>query len=173
MSPLSRLTRDLTGIYLPVFYVMCGLAFLVVSVCGNAFVGVTYLISLHLVLWVPVGLVLVALQWFRSGRLAETVRKVPYLVTSPDRFRHVVGAVLGGFLVFVGLLVSWERGGHVGMLLATSISNIIPMAAAYMLGSVAAMLRIRLSKPALNFPAGVSGGARMPWISDGGNSDRG
>jgi hypothetical protein len=133
------LRRDILGIYLPAAYLMLGLSNLIVCKCasepippdvtgpsGSSMICFFYYLF-HLLLWVPVGIVLVVMQWFRYRTSSIDPAKVYYQTSSGDNVRHVVGALIGGFLVLASAIILRDPAASLSIFAASLIMSMTPM----------------------------------------------
>lgn len=154
------LRRDIKGIYLPAAYVMLGLSNLIVCDCsarpnstdvtgpsGSSMICVFYYIF-HLILWIPVGIVLIVVQWFRYRNSTIITGKPYYQSSSSDNSRHLISALIGGFLVLVSSFILADPRGALSIFIASLIVSIVPTVAFSALGSLVTMPKRKRIKEA-------------------------
>jgi hypothetical protein len=145
------LTRDIKGIYLPAAFLMLGLSNMIVCKCGSepipadvtgpsgsSMICVFYYLF-HLILWLPVGVVLVVLQCFRYRTSTINSAHVYYQSSSGDNARFVIGAIIGTFLVLVSSVILGEAEGSLAIFIASTIMNVIPALVIFAIGAMITM----------------------------------
>lgn len=145
------LTCDVKGIYLPAAFLMLGLSNLIVCKCGSepipadvtgpsgSSMACVFYYVLHLILWIPVGVVLVALQCFRYRISTINKTQAYYQHSSGDNVRLVVGAVIGAFLVLISSVILGDLAGAFSIFIASTIMSIVPAFVFLALGAMITM----------------------------------
>ena len=149
------LIRDIKGIYLPAAYVLIGLSNLIVCKCSaepippdltgptaSPMICVFYYIF-HLILWVPVGILLVIFQWFRYRDSTIVSGNSYYQASSNDSARHLIGGLIGGFLVLVSFVVLSDPAGVFSVFIASLIVSVVPTIVFITLGALVTMPKRR------------------------------
>jgi hypothetical protein len=132
------LSRDILGIYLPAAYLMLGLSNLIVCNCvsapiptdvtgssGSSMICFFYYLF-HLLLWVPVGIVLVVVQWFLYRTSTIDPSKVFNQAPSSDKVRHLVCVLIGGFLVLASTITLRDIAASLSIFVMSLIVSIAP-----------------------------------------------
>ncbi|MBK1790198.1 hypothetical protein JIN82_06960 [Persicirhabdus sediminis] len=114
---------------------------------GSTMICVFYYLF-HLLLWIPVGIVLVVIQWFRYRTSSIDPAKVYYQASSSDNVRHVVGGLIGGFLVLVSTIILGDPAGAFSVFVASSIMSMVPAFIFFVIGLLFTMPKRKRIKEA-------------------------